>query len=209
MSDACLNSHRLSPALILASQSEQRLALLRQLALEPVCLPCDVDEAAKPAEKATELVLRLARLKAEACIKTSEYKSMAAGASSHCVVLAADTVIEIDGNILGKPRNQADAMQMLQSLSAREHFVHSGVCVHSTLEHQFQHVLVTTTVRFTSIDLLTAKRYWQSGEPMGKAGGYAIQGLGAQFVNHMSGSYSNAVGLPCLLYTSPSPRDRG
>jgi len=87
-------------------------------------------------------------------------------------------------------------MEILRLLAGREHLVHTGVCALDNSTQQLETELVTTIVRFGPITQAQAKSYWNSGEPMGKAGAYGIQGLGAQFVAHLSGSYSNVVGLP-------------
>jgi septum formation protein len=165
------------------------------LGFTPVVAPANVPEIVQTGESAHDLVLRLARLKAEAC----EQQTLARGAvASHgyVVVIAADTVIEIDGEILGKPEDKAQGLCMLESLSGREHRVLSGVCVRKLGGPPPQTVVVSTRVKFARISQDLALRYWNSGEPQGKAGAYAIQGLGGQFVEHLSGSYSNVVGLP-------------
>jgi len=165
------------PLLVLASQSQQRRMLLQQIGFDPVCLPADVDESMDRGESAEQ-----------AC------------SHSYVVVLAADTVIELDDQVLGKPGDEEEAVNMLLQLSGRMHQVHSGVAVHNVTTGKSRHVQVTTVVQFATLSESTARRYWNTGEPAGKAGAYAIQGVGAQFVVHLSGSYSNVVGLP--LYES-------
>lgn len=193
--------------LILASQSPQRLALLRQIGFEPLSVPANVDETARPGELASDLVLRLSNLKARSLVMSEVRKCIrennvvtadtkADDDSGSIVILGADTVIELDGRILGKPRDEGDALEMLQSLSGREHLVHSGVSVYEPSAERTFDTCVTTTVQFGEVTLQVAKRYWQTGEPLNRAGGYAIQGIGAQFVLRLSGSYSNVVGLP-------------
>jgi septum formation protein len=174
--------------------------LLQQIGYRPVCCAVDVDERACDGESPTALVERLARLKAEKYLQ--ELTRTTCERSSPTVVLAADTVIDLDGRVLGKPRDRDDAVAMLSSLSDREHAVVSGVCVLRVdpeapgTEPLLEVISVRTDIRFGPLSLEDASRYWESGEPMDKAGGYAIQGLGAQFVAHLSGSYSNVVGLP-------------
>lgn len=181
--------------LVLASQSPQRLELLRQVGFEPFCLPADIDEQPLNSEAPEDLVLRLACAKACACAEMPEFSKLR-GSGPKRVILAADTVIDLNGQIMGKPRNEEHALDMLQRLSGREHRVHSGVCVQE-LGGSVQHTaVVTTNVRFATVTRQMARRYWRSGEPQGKAGSYAIQGIGAQFVVQLSGSYSNVVGLP-------------
>ncbi|MFK8081889.1 MAG: nucleoside triphosphate pyrophosphatase [Granulosicoccus sp.] len=182
------------PTLILASQSRQRLDLLKQIGFAPTCLPADIDETPQPDESPAEMVMRLACVKARACSEKPEFTSIVAQ-GHHGVILAADTVIDLDGQVLGKPRNRAEGIGMLLQLSDREHQVHSGVCVLSPNREQYTE-RVTSTVRFARLTRQLAENYWDSGEPEGKAGSYAIQAKGAQFVVHLSGSYSNVVGLP-------------
>ncbi len=188
------------PVLVLASQSAQRRELLRQIGFEPWCLPANVDETPLEDEAPAALVRRLAHKKAVACAESDELAQDSERAS-RCVVVGADTVIDLDGQTLGKPRDQAHAVQMLQALSDREHRVHSGVCVLETNNGRVRQAVVTTSVRFGIILESSALRYWLTGEPVGKAGSYAIQGLGAQFVASLSGSYSNVVGLPLFEIT--------
>lgn len=200
--------------LILASQSPQRLSLLRQIGFDPLSLAANVDETALRGESARDLVLRLSGLKARSleihniqqCIGDNQDDARIDGPDSvedsdNIVVLGADTVIEIDGRILGKPLDKAEAIDMLHSLSGREHLVHTGVSIYEQCQKKTIETCVTTTVEFCELTPQIAKRYWQTGEPRNKAGGYAIQGMGAQFVIRLSGSYSNVVGLP-LFETS-------
>ncbi len=200
-------THEAAPAnaiaqsiLVLASQSPQRLALLQQLGFAPVCLPAHVDETPQAQESPRTLVQRLAQGKAHACAAQNGF-SQHNQAAKRYVVVAADTVIDRDGEILGKPSDQTHAINMLLSLSGREHDVHSGICVFEPDNGTIQTRVITTRVRLGAISADTAFRYWQTGEPWGKAGSYAIQGLGAQFVLSLSGSYSNVVGLPLFEIT--------
>ena len=187
------NASNSQPKLVLASQSPQRKQLLMQLGYQPVSGSVPVDETPLTNETPQQLVGRLAADKAKACRLHAHIPDVSVEQS---VVLAADTVIDLDGQSLGKPRDAEHAVAMLLALSEREHQVHTGMCVlqkGSAVEHI---ETVSSTVRFARIDQALAHRYWLSGEPAGKAGSYAIQGLGAQFVVHLSGSYSNVVGLP-------------
>lgn len=172
------------PRLILASASARRKELLEQVGLNPHCQAVDIDETPRPGELPEVLVKRLASAKATAIEPAS------------CIVLAADTVIDLDGRILGKPADRDDALSMLMRLADREHTVISGVCVIGGHCRTPQLVSVSTQVRFGPVEKQQAIDYWNSGEPVDKAGSYGIQGLGAQFVAHLSGSYSNVVGLP-------------
>jgi septum formation protein len=112
------------------------------------------------------------------------------------LIIGADTTIDLDNSSLGKPSGEFEAIDMLHRLAEREHLVHTGICVLDASTGGAETGLVTTIVRFGAISEAHAKRDWASGEPMGKAGAYGIQGLGAQFVTHLSGSYSNVVGMP-------------
>lgn len=168
-------------ALILASASPRRLELLAQIGLTPDVRPSNVDESPVTGETGIAMVQRLARLKCEAV-------------DAVIPVLAADTVVIRGTRVYGKPESQAHAIDMLLSLSGVEHTVATAVCIKA--EEQLHECVVKSTVRFTTIDEATATRYWQTGEPEGKAGSYAIQGMGAVFVERLSGSYSNVMGLP-------------
>lgn len=168
-------------ALTLASASPRRLALLAQIGIQSTVQPADIDESPLDDESGIALVKRLARRKCEAITSTEP-------------VLAADTVVVRQNRIYGKPRSQAHGIDMLLSLSGTEHTVITSVCVKA--QEQFHVCTVESTVTFAQIDEATARRYWDTGEPEGKAGSYAIQGLGAVFVEHLEGSYSNVMGLP-------------
>jgi septum formation protein len=110
------------------------------------------------------------------------------------IILAADTIVAIDGDILGKPGGRSDAIAMLQRLSAATHQVITSVTVRCG--NRVETALVETVVQFRAISLEECSRYWLSGEPADKAGAYGIQGLGSIFIERLSGSYSNVVGLP-------------
>lgn len=185
--------------LVLASASERRRQLLRQLGQDPLCRPVDVDESADRDETPQALVERLAILKAESWQKIGDVRQ---GVSGDRVVVGADTVIDLDGQVLGKPRDREHAIHMLLQLADREHRVFSGVCVLRASAAGLERVgwrqslTVCTQVRFGPLSQAEAEAYWHSGEPVDKAGAYAIQGIGAGFVAHLSGSYSNVVGLP-------------
>jgi len=173
--------------LYLASASPRRLLLLQQLGLTPKVLPQEVDEQPASAESPIQYVQRIAQLKAQAAL---------AQLPSHDLrpVLGADTCGELDGQLLLKPRDEADALTMLQAMSGREHRVLTAVSLIN--HHQQHHCIVTSRVKFRSISRAEIHAYWRTGEPHDKAGAYAIQGLGAIFVETMTGSYSSIVGLP-------------
>ncbi|MCD6061829.1 MAG: maf [Moraxellaceae bacterium] len=170
--------------LYLASTSPRRRELLAQIGLQFSVLSVDVDESRRGDESPEQYVLRLARDKARAGL-------VQAGEG---VVIAADTTVALGDVVLGKPGSQAEAEAMWQALSGRSHRVLTGVAVGRGADIRVE--VVSTTVRFRDISPAEMEAYWASGEPADKAGGYAIQGLGAVFVAGIDGSYSNVVGLP-------------
>lgn len=175
------------PTLFLASASPRRAELLGQIAVPFQRVSASIDETPLEAEEPAAYVGRLALEKAQAGLQKLQKD---AGA----VVLGADTAVVLDGRILGKPQDRADALAMLAALSGREHQVLTAVALCSATRSAC--VVVASQVRFAAISPAQAEAYWASGEPQDKAGSYAIQGLGAVFVAGMSGSYSAVVGLP-------------
>jgi len=171
--------------LILASASPRRLALLAQIGVAParVVAP-DVDETAHKAERPRDYVLRVALAKAAAVAR-----------APHEVVLAADTSIAVGRRILGKPADEADLVRMLELLSGRRHHCLSAVVVVGT-DGTARTRLSDTIVAFKPLTAAEIAAYVASGEGMGKAGGYAIQGRAEAFVRRIDGSYSGVVGLP-------------
>ena len=172
--------------LILASASPRRAELLTAAGFTFEVVPADVDETPQPGEAAEAYALRVARDKAEAVFHRWRKSGRA--------VLAADTVVVLDGEILGKPNDSADARRMLRLLSNAAHDVHTGVVVRTRLVERAE--VMTTRVRFRPLDDSEIEWYVASGEPDGKAGAYAIQGRAARFIDHIEGSWSNVVGLP-------------
>jgi septum formation protein len=172
------------PPLFLASTSPRRRELLQQIGLAFSVLKVDVDESLREGERPADYVVRLAREKAEAGL------SQVDGG----VVVAADTTVVIGDEVLGKPASEVEAFAMWQCLSGRMHQVLTGVAVGDA--RCIDAVMVSTQVHFRAISQAEMEAYWRSGEPRDKAGGYAIQGLGAIFVDAIEGSYSNVVGLP-------------
>lgn len=170
------------PDLHLASSSARRREILTVLGVSFSYAGVDIDESRATGEPVADMVLRLARQKAQA----ADVEDLP--------VLGADTIVTLDDRVFGKPDSQDDALAMLHALSGRSHQVLTGVaCISGgTLTT----AVATTEVRFRDIDPDEALAYWQSGEPAGKAGSYAIQGLGGIFVESLSGSYSGVVGLP-------------
>ncbi len=171
---------------VLASASPRRHELLSQIGVNFTVRAPDIDESPIEGESPVAYVCRLASAKAAAV-----------HAASDELVIAADTTVEIDGAILGKPRDEADAASMLRRLSGRTHRVHTGVAI--SLGGQ-QHVdICTTLVTFVTLDEATIQWYVATGEPLGKAGSYAVQGAGAVLVSRVEGSVSNVIGLPLHL----------
>ncbi len=176
--------------LYLASRSPRRRELLTQAGIPFRLLDIDVDESVQAGETASAYVERLARSKAEAGVL-----ALRSGHSDPSApVLAADTTVVLDGQILGKPADADEAVAMLMRLSGKEHLVLTGIALFSA-ERKLSQV-VTTKVRFANFSQQQIKRYVATGEPMDKAGAYGIQGYGGVLVESMTGSYSNVVGLP-------------
>jgi septum formation protein len=165
--------------LILASQSPRRSELLRMAGIPHEVRAADVPEQPEPGETPEQYVRRLAEEKA---------RSVAGD-----LVVAADTVVVVGGQILGKPKDAEDATRMLRLLSGRDHLVITGICVKG---RETVVDVETTRVWFTELTLREIREYVASGEPMDKAGAYGIQGLASKFVERIEGSYSNVVGLP-------------
>jgi septum formation protein len=184
------------PVLRLASASPRRRQLLDLIGVPHVVTPADIDETPRPAEPPGDYVVRLAREKAEAVWARHQ----------DLPVFAADTTVVVDGEILGKPESAAEAVAMLGKLSGRGHYVHTGIALRT--RHGVEDALSTTEVEFAPLtdDMILA--YWESGEPQGKAGAYAIQGLGAVFVSDIAGSYTGVMGLP-LFETAELLRHAG
>jgi septum formation protein len=195
--------------LVLASASPRRAELLRTAGFAFEVRPADVDETPRPAEPPAIYALRVARDKALAA---------AGRVNRHDAwILAADTVVVVDGGILGKPTGPADARRMLSLLSGVVHEVLTAVVVRHAGSETSE--VVSTRVRFTALTAAEIDWYVESGEPDGKAGAYAIQGLGSRFVDWIEGSWSNVVGLPvatvyrmlggaaCYAHVNPAGRE--
>ncbi|WP_320822283.1 nucleoside triphosphate pyrophosphatase [Reinekea sp.] len=175
--------------LILASQSPRRRELLATLGIEFATLAANIDESVLPAEAPRAYVDRLALAKAQA-----GRKLLAQTQTQDCWVLGADTSVVIDDQILGKPASKDEFQAMMRLLSGRTHQVLTGIALVSN--SQCYRDLVTSEVSFMALSEQQMSAYWQSGEPLDKAGGYGIQGLGGVFVTRIAGSYSAVVGLP-------------
>ncbi len=175
--------------LYLASASSRRAELLQQIGVQFRTVVANIDESARPGESAEQLALRLSREKALAASQAL------APMQAQDIVLAADTLIDLDGEILGKPRSIDDCCAMLRKLARREHRVISAVAVLDADRKVAQQCSINR-VRFGDISDEDIAAYCASDEPLDKAGGYAIQGKAAIFIEHLSGSYSSVMGLP-------------
>jgi septum formation protein len=169
----------------LASGSPRRRELLRQIGVSFRVIGADLDETALPGESPLAYVSRLARAMA-GWERSRE--------SGDAPVLAADTAVVLDGEILGKPRGLEHAIAMLLRLSGRAHEVLTAVAVRTAAGIEAK--VSCSTVTFRSIDIREARAYWETGEPSDKAGAYAIQGYAAIFISDLKGSYSGVMGLP-------------
>lgn len=170
--------------LVLASGSPRRLALLQEAGLDPLVRIPEVDESAKPREGPEAMVERLAISKLDTAVMDGEPG------------VAADTVVVIDGEVLGKPRTAERAEDMLRRLSGRPHKVITGVAVSGPGGRAS--TTVTTTVTLHNLGETEIARYVEGGEPLDKAGGYAIQGEASRFVASVDGSRDNVIGLPVM-----------
>lgn len=177
---------------VLASASPRRCELLQQLGCDPIVRPADIDETPQDGESPTAFASRMAKEKAYVVARTV----IEEGNFVHpFAIIAADTVVDLDGEIFGKPIDDADARRMLRALSGRTHRVHTGVCVVAGSGESF-HDLVTSLVTFVPITDHLLTWYIGTGEPADKAGAYAVQGAGGVLVANVQGSMSNVVGLP-------------
>ncbi len=179
--------------LLLASASPRRRELLDQIAIRYQVCPVDIDETPRAGERPQDYVSRVAAEKSAACVERY---------CSNLPVLAADTSVVINGQILGKPQDEAHATAMLRLLSGQLHQVYTAVSVRvqesgtDSAQHSHYQVMSMTDVQFKKLSEAEIKAYWQTGEPKGKAGAYAIQGLASVFVESIKGSFSGVVGLP-------------
>jgi septum formation protein len=176
----------LASVLVLASKSPRRQQILRDAGIPFVVRAADVAEVRRSGESPVDYVRRLA-----------EDKAFAVPMHPGEVVLGADTTVVIDDHLLEKPRDAADALRMLALLSGREHAVITGICLRSETRKIVD--TATTRVRFVELTEEELETYVASGEPMDKAGAYAIQGLASKFIDRIEGDYFNVVGLPVAL----------
>ncbi len=180
----------------LASKSPRRRELLKQIGVQFELLMMreqsprgDVDEAPLANENPTVYVERIVLLKAAMAVKAMRERRLPLR-----LILTADTTVTIDGEVLGKPLDRDHAANMLKRLSGRSHEVLTAIAVAS--DREIKHVVTRSVVSFAALSVDEIKRYVDSGEPMDKAGGYAVQGLAAKFISTLEGSYSGVMGLP-------------
>lgn len=174
--------------IILASASPRRRELLDQIGISYQLHPVDIDESMHADEGVLEFVQRLAREKAATAFQQLLHKDR------HIPVLGADTVVEIGGEMLGKPENTTQAAEFLARLSGKEHQVHTAITLKTDTCELSD--INTSMVEFAELSPRQIEAYIATREPMGKAGAYAIQGVAGQFVTRLSGSYSGVMGLP-------------
>ena len=174
--------------LVLASASPRRLSLLHQIGIDAMVYPVDIDETPRSYESSIDLVKRLALEKARSGHNAMIQKGI------KLPVLGSDTIVEINGSVLGKPSDEPEAENMLALLSGRVHSVHTAVVVVTSFGEYSE--LSSSRVEFTLLNRELIRSYIETGEPMDKAGAYAIQGIAGQFVKSLDGSYSGVMGLP-------------
>lgn len=181
-----MHSVAVKPPIILASSSPRRRELLNQVGMAYRVIVADIDESIRPGEDVGEYVCRMAREKA---LEVHQRDGVTVA------VLGADTAVVVNGLVLGKPVDREDAIRMLESLSGRTHEVWSAVALVSPGGGLRQRLNITR-VTFSELDRAWIESYCDSGEPMDKAGAYGVQGIAAQKISHMEGSYSGVMGLP-------------
>ena len=174
------------PPIVLASQSPRRAELIARLGLDFDIVPADIDESYRPGEMPPEHAERLSREKAEAVARSHP----------HALVIGSDTIVVIDGAVLGKPRDREKAVEMLMRLSGRDHEVCTGIAV--AMDGRVESGLERVRVRFRALDRHACEEYVATGEPMDKAGAYGIQGYGSAIVECIDGDYFAVMGLPVV-----------
>jgi len=189
MTNSIVNATSTNSELILASQSPRRQELLAQLGYQFSIQASDIDETVEKAETAYTYVLRLAKQKALHVLN-----SLPKVEQAYSFVLGSDTSVVFNGQILGKPDNEADFTKTLSLLSDKQHQVLTAIALVS--KDSIEGQVITTDVVFKTLTKAEILAYWLTGEPQDKAGGYGIQGLAGQFVKSINGSYSAVVGLP-------------
>jgi septum formation protein len=176
--------------IILASSSPRRAEILREAGITFQIRATEIDETALPGEAAQAMVIRLAEAKARAAAA-----QMNAGMRD-CIIVGADTTVELGGEILGKPRDSAHAREMIARLSGRTHHVVTGIFLLQLHGNATRAAVENSAVTFAPLSEKEIDAYVASGEPLGKAGAYAIQGLAGRYIPRIEGCYFNVVGLP-------------
>ncbi len=177
-----------APVIYLASRSPRRVELLKQIGILCVTLPADIDETQNLNESPIDYVMRLARQKAEACAQALNSEQRLSQ------IIAADTTVVLDGQVLGKPEDDNDARQILTRLSGRVHQVHTAVAL--AFNNQIEVVLSTTVVEMMDLSVAQIEAYIASGDHRDKAGSYGIQGAAGAWIKRIEGSYTGVMGLP-------------
>ena len=177
-----------APVIYLASRSPRRVELLKQIGILCVTLPADIDETQNLNESPIDYVMRLARQKAEACVQALNSEQRLSQ------IIAADTTVVLDGQVLGKPEDDNDARQILTRLSGRVHQVHTAVAL--AFNNQIEVVLSTTVVEMMDLSVAQIEAYIASGDHRDKAGSYGIQGAAGAWIKRIEGSYTGVMGLP-------------
>jgi septum formation protein len=180
--------------IILASASPRRAEILRHAGIAFEILATQIDEAALPGETPQAMVARLAEAKARAALAQID------AGTRDCLIVGADTTVELDGEILGKPCDSAHAREMLVKLSGRIHHVLTGIFLLQSPTGATCAAVENSAVHFAPLSEQEIDDYVASGEPLGKAGGYAIQGLAGRFIPRIEGCYFNVVGLPLARF---------
>ena len=181
----------MTKSVVLASASPRRTALLKQMNIAHTIQPADIDESPRLNETPLSLVSRLAAEKGQAVkAKLASKQTL----TDDTVILASDTLIAFNGQSVGKPENKADAKRILTMLSGNTHEVLTAISVLNNTRQQTQ--VITTSVTFAALTDEQITAYWEPGEPADKAGSYAIQGIGGEFVVSINGSASAVIGLP-------------
>ena len=176
--------------IILASSSPRRAEILRNAGIAFEIRATQIDETALPGETAPAMVARLAEAKARAAAAQMDV------GMRDCMIVGADTTVELEGEILGKPRDSANARAMLAKLSGRTHHVLTGIFVLRLPDNATRAAVENSAVTFAPLDEKVINAYAATGEPIGKAGAYAIQGLAGRYIPRIEGCYFNVVGLP-------------
>lgn len=182
------------PKIILASASPRRRAILKDAGIEFQTIEVDFDEDLSQPLSPRELAISIAIGKARAAMDKL--------GATPAVIIAADTFIVLDDKPIGKPRDEDNAKDILRSLSGRSHVVITGIAVLRTSDNKMISDAVESKVYFKHMTDDEIDEYVKTGEPMGKAGAYAVQGIGAKFIDHIEGDYLNVVGLPTAALTA-------